>query len=397
MPYDSGFKLNRELLNVNFQGYKLSDRHLDVAAKTDLPNPVAAVALKEGEFAYQYMRAHAFHNHLHFDPFDSFSVYWCSNDGSIKKAILEGGTISFQTVLHLPTSTMESVTNATIEFLSNTLGVVCAGDNTVAVFRRDLRSKTEEKWTILKSLEVSKNKPVMLVTAMLSAHADILCAELSVPSSSKEGDTGGTSSSTLVLEQPSESLPQQHTEILDEATPTSVDSDGCVATYKWIRVKFKINPMLTETGTKDVEGVEVLGTFQSKSLALYSAFQYQPSSKEQQLLLLSETAPLIDSGKTEKSVAASNHVTQDSSLSSNPVDHCGLGFKREEDYEWTQSDTDLTISLQLAEDVKKRDISCVFDSDELVVGLTDGTTFLQGELTHSIDPQASTWTIENHM
>lgn len=366
----SRFKPNRELLNVNFQGYKLSDEHLDEVSRIELPSPVAVAAVREGEYSYQLVKAHAFHNHLHFDPQDPLSVYWCAKDGSIKKANLKDDTVSFQTVLHLARNRMEHLTNPTIEFLGMTMGVVCAGDNKVTLFHRDRETKNE-KWIVLKSLDVSENKPVKLMTSSLGERADILCAELNFPSLDKEGVS---------------------------AAQTAQDPDKYVATYKWVRVEFKVNPMLAQTGPNDVESWKVLGTFQSKSLALYSTFQYHPPSREKQLLLISETVPLMDPGESDQrneSVLVSGNTAQDSTLFSESEQHCGLGFKRD-NYKWTQSDTDITISFQLAEDVKKGDISCVLEANEVVVGLSDGTTFLQGEPTHSIDPQASTWTIENH-
>lgn len=368
-----GFKPNRDLLNVNFQGYKLSERQLEVAGQTELPCPVAVARLREDEFSYQYTRAHALHNHLHFDPSggasSSSSVYWCGKDGFIKKTVMEaGGTISLYDVLSLPTTSLKRATNVTMAFLSDSMGVVCAGGNEIALFRRDVLIGCEEKWIVLETFAVSEDKPVMLVTASLTetgTRADILCAELVKSSSST-------------------------------AKPDSKGNEGLVvATYKWIRVRFKINPSLVQAGPSDVDGFEELGSFRSKSLALYTAFQRRSSTQQEQLLFVSETAPLAESDEPERRVEPV--VTeQDTSLLPEPEGHCGLGYKRE-DYEWTQTETDITLSFQLPQDVGKRDVSCVLETEEIAVGLTDGTTFLSGELVHSIDPQASTWTIQDHV
>ena len=369
------FKPNRDLLNVNFQGYKLSDKNLDVVISTKLPAAVAVEKLQEGDFSYQHMRAHAFHNHLHFDPADSSSVYWCAEDGSVRKAVLgDGGNVSFQTVLQLPAKSDDQATNPTLQFFNNTLGVVCAGDNKLVIFQRDTQNETTEEWTVLKSFEVSDGKPVALFTTRAGDEsADILCAELNLHA--QDPSSAG------------EAVPKT-------ALSSAKGLDRLVATYKWIRVKLK---------NSTVEDYEVLGSFQSNSLALYSTFQYHPASGQQQLLLISESKPLIDDAMPLPDPAESakqdnngseNNGTRDTEFSG-PEQHAGLGFKKH-DYDWTQSDSDLTITVKLAEDVKKGDIDCVFSADELMVGLSDGTTFLQGELAHSVDPQASTWTIENH-
>lgn len=402
MPYDGGFKPNRDLLNVNFEGYKLSDKHLHVAARVDLPSPVAVAKLREGEFSYQYMRAHAFHNHLHSDPSDSFSVYWCDTDHLIRKATLDGETISLQTVFQIPTESPKYTANLTLQFLSDGIGILCPGDSSVMVFRREVSNETCEKWTILKSLEASEDKPVLLVTALLGSCIDILCAELNMPSlsSSKTGQGKNPDTDTST---PMASDTDGIKQISDAASSPSATAEEKrrVATHKWIRVKFNTDPTLAKTGQEglSVEGHEVLGTFGSNSLAPFSTFQFHPLSKEQQLLLISETTPLTcpeSEKKADKSAGTSDRIVQDSALFSEPEEHHGLGFEKE-DYNWTQSDTDLTISFDLPADVKKGDISCVVEPGELVVGLTDGTTFLQGELLHPIDPELSTWTIQDHL
>ena len=362
MITNSAFKPNRDLFNVNFQGYKLSEKPLNVIQEA-LPCAVSAVQPQENEFSYQRMRAYSLHNHLHSDPSSPSSAYWCAKDGSIRKVTSDGSSICYEDVLRLPPVAMERATNATMEFLGANVGVVCSGGNEVAVFSRKSQGDGE-KWTILKSLELSENDPIMLTTASLGAtgaHADVLCAEISKPTAAarKEPEVG-------------------------------------VATYKWVRIGFKSNPALSPPGADDVGSMTMLGSFQSKSLALYAAFQLQPPSGETQLLFVSETTPLIESSNSETRVRETGAMEQDASLFSEPASHHGLGYQRE-DYTWTQTGTDVSLVFQLAEGVGKRDISCVMEPQELVVGLTDGTTLLRGELVHSIDPEASNWILEKNM
>lgn len=68
----------------------------------------------------------------------------------------------------------------------------------------------------------------------------------------------------------------------------------------------------------------------------------------------------------------------------------------EKPYEWSQSDSDLTIAVQLARDVTKHELCCSIESREIVLGLNDGTTFLRGTLHAPVDPEASAWSIEHH-
>ena len=64
-------------------------------------------------------------------------------------------------------------------------------------------------------------------------------------------------------------------------------------------------------------------------------------------------------------------------------------------YEWTQTDTDVTITVPMTGDVSKRDVVCVVRCDEVVVGISDGTTLLRAALYDMVSPEDSTWTIES--
>lgn len=78
------FKPNRELLNVNFEGYKLSEGLLSHVRK-DLAEEVQVARLKEEDYSYQHMRAYSLHNHLAIDPYQEDAVYWYTADGKIQQ------------------------------------------------------------------------------------------------------------------------------------------------------------------------------------------------------------------------------------------------------------------------------------------------------------------------
>ena len=70
--------------------------------------------------------------------------------------------------------------------------------------------------------------------------------------------------------------------------------------------------------------------------------------------------------------------------------------KIEPTYIWSQSDSDITITVRLPDDVIKRDISYSVQPREIILGLTDGTTFIRGDLHAPVDPEASGWSIEHN-
>ena len=88
------FKPNRDLLNVNFEGYTLSPSPV-TCLKYELKESVHVAQLKDVVFSVQHMKAFSLHNHLFSDPFDDNSVYWYCQDGTIHKGIYEVRRIVF--------------------------------------------------------------------------------------------------------------------------------------------------------------------------------------------------------------------------------------------------------------------------------------------------------------
>ena len=82
------FKPTRELLNANFEGYKLAEDALPSFNK-DLSVSINVAKLKDEQFSYQHMRAFSLHNHLVMDPEDDSSVYWYAEDCTIQHARFE--------------------------------------------------------------------------------------------------------------------------------------------------------------------------------------------------------------------------------------------------------------------------------------------------------------------
>ena len=77
------FKPNRDLLNVNFEGYKLSGTPLSFTSEK-IAGGVHVAKMKEEDFSFQHTRAYSLHNHLAVDPYNSSSVYWFGKDGCIQ-------------------------------------------------------------------------------------------------------------------------------------------------------------------------------------------------------------------------------------------------------------------------------------------------------------------------
>ena len=385
----SAFSPDRELLNVQFEGYKLSDDPLtQIHAK--LTDPVRVAKLKEDEFSYQYVRAYTLHNHLHHDPSDPRSVYWCSNKGYVIKATIAGDSISTERVFSFSKSEAARQANFSMSFVSTEMGIACAGDDTVILFKREMSanavegtvSETPEQWSIQTTVTVGDSgRPVVVITAApgeMCKHVDILCAEL----------------------------------LFDTEASAAADEAGmALISYKWVRIYLGESSVNEEGGGKFES--KTIWEVHSKSHTLYAAFQQEATSKMPQLLFMSETEPKTtyplepdtSSINGPHSKSDKNNGTEldrcEDEEEEEPDRHHGLGFKEDENegktYTWDQSEEDVVISFQLAEDVAKGDVCVTIEPPEVVVGLTDGSSLLRGQLTHAIDLDGTTWTMEKNV
>ena len=169
------------------------------------------------------------------------------------------------------------------------------------------------------------------------------------------------------------------------------DKQSSVITIRWFCITF--SAPLIETRNSTVSHTVVLKhTFVSSCIPLYTALI------NQSLFVVTE-AELVSGGK--------EYGSED--VQTEP--HYGVGYKRKREPEdssdkrssttssswsWIQTDSDVTVTVNLPHDVTKHDISCIIDPAHLVVGLTDGTTYIRDDLYGTVDPHASSWTIEQH-
>lgn len=194
-----------------------------------------------------------------------------------------------------------------------------------------------------------------------------------------------------------------------------VESKPPIATYHWHRLSIDLvlSSSLHVSSNDNVEAkaplvttASVLSTLHSSTIALYTSFIAD------HLIILSEAdvGPLNTSTDgSEKDKEAGDNDSTEEEMTDEPEKEkskfSGLGFGMTENkstmpsqikYEWSQTESDVTITIVLSDDVTKHDIHCVIDRREVVVGLTDGTTFFRGQLFAAISPDCSTWTIDNH-
>ncbi|XP_019862613.1 PREDICTED: uncharacterized protein LOC109591293, partial [Amphimedon queenslandica] len=127
------------------------------------------------------------------------------------------------------------------------------------------------------------------------------------------------------------------------------------------------------SGNIEVVSQTQLCRFRATTVPLYSEYINEC------LLLVSESAPGID--REEKKV--NEDKESDGNTNQDTMEY-NTG--------WNQSSTDINISIMIPEDVNKSDIVCIMESTSISVGLSDGTTYIRGDLLYNIDECTSTWT-----
>ena len=175
------------------------------------------------------------------------------------------------------------------------------------------------------------------------------------------------------------------------------EKQSSIITIRWYSVTF--NSSLIEIKNSSAASLShtivLKHTFISSCIPLYAALV------NQSLFIINE-APLVSAYTEGKRLGCEDAQVEP---------HHGVGYKRKHEVEgssdkrsattinrwsWTQTDSDLTITINLPNDVTKHDITCIIDAKHLVVGLTDGTTYMRDDLYGTIDPHASNWIIEHH-
>ena len=237
----------------------------------------------------------------------------------------------------------------------------------------------DESWKLVESIAITglEGQPFMILAARVSEDGHVLHV------------------ATIELKDPSHL----------KRTTTNTPSIEVISRWHTIRFSMDVHPdrlnaskFSASASLLKIDSVNLLATFHSSSVPLFSAFNF--TSEAANLLIINE-ADIKPAQKQSQEVAAKEEASHtggsDSKQQDGVVGHQGLGYSEEKaTFQWTQSDTDVVVTVWLPSDVTKSDVSCIIEKNELVVGLTDGTTYIRGRLHASIDPDASTWTIERN-
>lgn len=289
--------------------------------------------------------------------------------------------ISVQTCYSLPPP-VGTVANPSFAFINGTHCLFSNGGPQLYVFATDSAPSSTDstpstEWQLELTVpadngnddtsESTTGSPIMILAATVQKSKlsiDVLLAELCDPSS------------------------VQHVK-------SSTSTDSSVATFKWLRLTLPGQQQNAESTNmagvsfKDAQ-VAAVASFESRAFPHYAAIV------EKNVLLVSEARPALPEDSESMEIGQNTAAGGEEAERKEGEEHHGLGYDNL-GYQWSQTDSDVTVTLTLPEGVKKADIECEIEPSEVVLGLTDGTTYLRGKLHASIDPEASAWTLEKNV
>ena len=265
--------------------------------------------------------------------------------------------------------------NASLLFLTDQLSIFSNGRDSLVLLATSDRTKAFNQppnWTVVAEVTPQLLRDVPFV---------VECAHL---------DSSGLSLDMGLL---------QLKDTMTVTHPVSSTAKPTVCVFQWYRVNFSCSLLSLDEGEKaDVSSANLCCSFESTTMPLHADFMGG------NLLVVSESSLKQPSLQDSSEVEEERGKEGDKEDGEGEVDegagssnHPGMGYKEAtQHYEWTQTESDVTVNVCVPFDVTKQDVSCVIEPDNLVVGLTDGTTFARGKLFANIDCAGSVWTLEKN-
>ncbi|XP_061787090.1 nudC domain-containing protein 1 [Nerophis lumbriciformis] len=334
-------KTNRELLDPNFESYRLS---LDAIPtyNVELDAAVEEVTLKDSQYTLEHMRAFGMYNHLHLDPWYQDSVLFVDCKGRLLSF-----TVTLDSVLGKPREIFrmeadrgrrEDRLNASLSFTSATWAALSDGAGRLYLLRTSKRGEsTHCKWEPLFSEDLGE--PFVVLHSTSHVQAEIHTMEV------------------LLLR------------ILKDAQETK--GSGFSVWLEWITVDNTAGP-----GLEKNYKVTKRRVLKGKSVPHYAAVTPQGDG-----LMVASEKPFVVT-----------HV--DGRPLKQPVTEAVEVEKKPEPfYFWQQTAEDITACVRMPEGVTKESVHFRLTADNISLGVQGVAPLLEGQLYASVDPEASAWVI----
>uniref|UniRef100_A0A8C5H610 NudC domain-containing protein 1 n=1 Tax=Gouania willdenowi TaxID=441366 RepID=A0A8C5H610_GOUWI len=335
-------KVNRELLDPNFESYRLS---LDVIPtySVELDAAVEEVELKDSQYTREHIRTFGMYNYLHLDQWYEDSVLFVDRKGRVLSlsVTLDSALGNPREVYSLntePTECEERVCPS-ISLTSATWACVSDGRCRLLLLRTGKRGDGSlSKWELLFSED--STDPFIIVHSVSHVQDGNHTVEVLL---------------LRILKNPAESK-----------------AGGFSVTLEWMTVA-----NASEHGAEKRYEVKKRRVLRGKSVPHYAAVE--PHGKG---LMVASEKPFVFTHVDGRAVEQEEPEPMEEEKT-DPI------------YFWQQTSEDVTLCVRMPEGVAKEQVQFGLTSDNLSIGVRGFSTLLQGQLYASVDPDASTWIIKD--
>lgn len=336
-------RVNRELLDPNFESYRLS---LDAIPSytVELDAAVEELKLKDSQYTLEHMQAFGMFNYLHLDPWYEDSVLFVDCKGRVLSL-----TVTLDTALGKPrevfrldsdSAPCEDRLCSSLSLTSSTWAALSDGTGRLHLLRTGKRGdSSHNKWEPMFSESIGE--PFVILHSVSHVEAGVHSLDVLV---------------LRVQKDPEETRGSGFYVALEWLTVSNTADKGQEKSYE-----LKRRRLLRGRTVPHYAALEPHGT----GLMLASEKPFTCTHLDGQPVVQPEPEPM----EVEKT---------------DPI------------YVWQQSMEDLTVCVRLPQGVTKEEIQFGLTADSLSIGVRGFSPLLQGQLYAAVDPEASAWIIKDN-
>ncbi|XP_061597220.1 nudC domain-containing protein 1-like [Cololabis saira] len=334
-------KVNRELLDPNFESYRLS---LDAIPtyNIELDAAVEEVQLKDTHYTLEHMRAFGMYNYLHRDPWYEDSVLFVDCKGRVLNL-----TVTLDTALGKPREVYRMAEPgqcqdrlcASLSLTSATWAALSDGGGRLQLLRTGKRGDgAHAKWEPLFTEDMGQ--PFTILHSVSHVQDGVHTVEVLLLHLQKD--------------------------------PQDSKGSGYSVCLEWVTVANAAGP-----GEERKYAVRKRRVLRGKSVPHYAAVAPQGKG-----LMLASDKPFVFT-----------HV--DGIPVEQPEPEPMEVEKTDPIYFWQQTEEDVTVCVRMPEGVTRDDVQFQLTADHLSLGLQGFPPLLEGQLYASVDPDASAWVFKD--
>lgn len=336
------FRPSHLLLNPNFDGYKLSLDPVPIL-KTEINAAPRRTFTSDDQYTFLHAKLFSLHNHLIRDPWLEYSCYFVDENWSIQNVHYETATgklSSVKAVHKIPKpNTGRGDYNVNLTFVSEKFCVFSDGCGGLKIFNTGDRYRIEEWKTVFSDTILENSIPFVIQDArweIINNIHQIHCLLLSI---------------------------QQKSNSSDEKFEVVLD---------WIKIQRDSQPnSWSKSHVRQLKG---------NALPEYCVLEPKCNG-----LLLSADRKFEFSFDNENPIIPPE-PTKEAVTSEGEQGDSNL------DFNWTQSDEDVTIAFNIPHETHKQDIKVVCDGANLQVHFKHDS-LLNAELFQKVDNDLTTWSL----